>query len=143
MATFTDRLNREWQLGITVKDLKPLKAAGFDFAGFLPTELGGVLFDPEKLVQVVRLFAHVPADVPDDEFADGFDGPALGRAGEAVLEACADFCPTSQLAAWMRGRFRTGLEAMAETVIRSIDSPTAASNSPAESADCPPPPSAT
>lgn len=143
MAAFTDRLGREWELGITVKDLKPLKAAGFDFAGFLPTEAGSVLLDPERLVQIVRLFAHVPDAVTEEEFADGFDGPALGRAGEALLEACADFCPTSRLAQWMRGRLREGLEAMGEAVIRSIDSPGGASNSPAESADCPPPPSGT
>lgn len=142
MAKFVDCLGREWTLRVTVADLKPLKEVGFTFTAFVPDTASAVLFDPEHLMKVLRVMAHVPPETTDDDFHAGFDGPAMQRAGEAVLEACANFSPHSRLAAWLSGRFQTGLEILATATVKSIESNRSASNSPAASADSPPPPSA-
>jgi hypothetical protein len=133
MPKCTDKLGREWELGITVADLKALREVGFDFVTFIPEKASAVLFDPEQLMRVLRVFAHVPKETPDDEFNAGFDGPAMQRAGEALLEACADFSPHSRLAAWLRGRYAKGLEILATATARVLESNLSASNSPAES----------
>lgn len=132
MPTFTDRHDREWKLTLTVADLKPLRDdLKFDVSGLAAGDaLGEVLFgDPEKLVGVLHLLAK-PTGVTPEEFAGGFDGPALERGGTALLEAFTDFFPRSRIAQWMRTAIRDGMREFDDRLIRSLESSAAATNSP-------------
>lgn len=139
-AKFTDRHGREWGLTLTVADLKPLRDdLKFDVTGLASGEqIGRVLYgDPEGLVAVLHLLAK-PTGVTPDEFADGFDGPALERAGEALLEAFADFFPRSRIAHWMKTAMRERMAEFDRQVIRSLSSSDDVTNSPGPP-ECPTP----
>ena len=123
MATFTDGRGREWSLGFTLGDFPRLRAAGIDLGAALKDgeAMAGLLFaDPERLGRFAWLMVEKQAaerDVTPEGFADGFDGPALERLGEAVMEAVADFFPRSAVAAAIKGRQKAGLVAMDQAII--------------------------
>lgn len=132
MPQFADRHGRAWTPTVTVADLKPLREElKFDPAGLSDgRRLFEVLYaEPEKLVAVLHLLAR-PKGVSPEEFADGFDGPALERGGVALLEAFADFFPRSRIAQAMKTAVRGAMEEADEAVITFLRSSGSATNSP-------------
>jgi hypothetical protein len=106
-ATFADGLGREYALRITVADLPFLRELGLDLSK--PTAAVGevdrlMVEEPGKLVVVLYKLAN-PDPMPE-EFAAGFDGPALWRGGCALSHAIIDFFPIPSVAA----KLRTALE---------------------------------
>lgn len=97
MAKFKDRLGREWSLTMTIGDLTPLRQVGLKFKGFeFEMETLPLVFDdPAKLMEVLMVLAHIGDDVAPEDFARGFDTAATERAIGAMVEALADFSPTS------------------------------------------------
>jgi hypothetical protein len=119
VAKFKDRLGREYELTMTVADLKPLAAVGISFAGFEVnhSSIPAAMFaDPAKLMDVLLTLAHVGDDVTPEDFARGLDTAATERAIGAALEALADFSPTSHQGAakgrLVRGAWQRGLDMM-------------------------------
>lgn len=95
MATFKDRHGREWRVELTLGNLPHLRAAGFDVGKVVknPDALD-CLDDPETLGRVLWKFCEGQAEarkLTPEEFADGFDGPTVHAAGDAIVEALADF----------------------------------------------------
>lgn len=148
MSTFKDCLGREWSLSLTVGKLKPLAAMGLNIGKLAEAgeSLGTVLFgDPEKvLVPAAWILASVDeAKCSPESFADGFDGPTLEAAGEAILNAVIDFSPRSALAARIKGRVKAALQEMDGKILAAMDAAEASSgsvgNSPGSSASTPAP----
>ena len=129
-AKFKDRLGREWELCLTVADLKTLREVGFDLSKATGSADGLVelLFgDPERLVAACCILAHTPDSVSGDDFAAGFDGPTLEAAGLAVVEAVVDFFPRSAVAKWMKERLTQGMAEFDAELIRKLSSVSAGS----------------
>lgn len=129
MAVFTDAAGREWEVSLTVGDLADVRTAtGFDLSGALRSEEGLVdlLFgDPARLVSVLWVLcepAAVGTDVSPREFAHRFDGPTLEAAGEALLQAVADFFPRSRVGRAVRENLRATLDRMDEAAVAAITS---------------------
>jgi hypothetical protein len=98
MATFRDKLDREWVIDLTAGDLRRVRVAASVELGKLltqPDKLADVLFgDREKFGQVLWVLCGSQAEklfVTEDTFADGLDAPAISLAAVAVLAAVADF----------------------------------------------------
>lgn len=129
MATFTDRAERAWTLGFTLGDFPRFKAEGVDLNAILKSGEGmaDLLFgDPERLGRFAWLLCEGQAaerGVTPEDFAGGFDGPALESLGEAVAEAVADFFPRSAVARAIKGTLRAKLTAMDETMIAALSEP--------------------
>lgn len=128
MPTFTDKAGRGWAVDLTVGHLPRLRELGFELGKILaqPDKLGDLLVaDPEKLVAAVWLLAEEQADkagVTPEQFAAGFDGPALERAVEALIGAAVDFFPRSRVATAMRGRLTAALEQADREMIKAMQS---------------------
>lgn len=121
MPTFTDCLGREWNLRVTLADLRPLREMGIDCAKVMTAmeRLPDVLFgDAERLATAVYRLSG--CKLTTDEFAEGIDGPALESAGIALVEACVDFFPHSRIAQAMKGKVREALAEMGEQVASKI-----------------------
>lgn len=141
MAKFKDRLGREFELTMTVADLKPLGQVGIQFAGFevkrdtIPEALFG---DPVRLMESLMILAHVGDGMTPEDFAKGFDTAATERGIGAAIEALADFSPTSPQGQakgrLMREAWAKGLEVMSSEL-----SKIAVGNSPASSGSTPAP----
>lgn len=127
MSTFFDCKGRDWKLSLTVGALADVRRhAGLDFGKVLrsQTDLIALLFDdPENLVKVLWVLVSARAEerkVTPEDFACGFDGPALEQATEALLQAIADFFPRSQVAKVLKAQLTERLKEMDQMVIRQM-----------------------
>lgn len=134
MPSFKDRNGREWKLSLTVGDLPALREMNFDHNALATGNgLAALMFnEPEKLVTLCHLLAHEQTKgVTAEEFAAGFDGPALEAAGFAVLEACVSFTRPSGIAAQTMTLFRREWETLGGKFTTWTGSNGSAGNSPA------------
>lgn len=151
MATFRDGKGRDWDLRLTVGTLTEVReATGVRLGDAFRDEaaLAGLLFaDPEQLGRVLWVVCRERAEaagVTPEDFAAGFDGPALERAVEAFLGSVADFFPRSKVGAKIRESLPAVLEQMdrhavtaVETAMRKLTSSGSATNSAASPAATP------
>lgn len=149
MAQFTDSLGREWRLRITMADLKALKAAGLDVAAVAgdPAALQAVAEDFEQYGRVLWELCSAQAraaNVSPEDFARGFDGPALFAAAGAIEEAVWDFTrppPIAKKFAEKRGetmsRLMTEATAKLDAILTGLSA--SAGSSPAAPASMPGP----
>lgn len=92
MAKFADCLGREWTLRLTLGHRSGLKDLGVDATDLATTVAsltrvtGGA--DVDALVAVVKLLTVEP--IPPD-YDHGWDAGTIDRAGEALVDAVADF----------------------------------------------------
>jgi hypothetical protein len=138
MARWKDCLGNEWEMRLTVADLKPLRELGLDASSVVTAgeKLADVLFgDPDKFCRVAHRLSR--AEVPVEQFAAGLDGPAMEAAGVALVESIIDFFPRSRLAAAMKGRVKEAITAWEAGVVAEIESSGGAGSSPASSVPTP------
>lgn len=121
MAKFKDHTGHEWRLLLTYGSAKRVKEetnVNLALAGAGATEWVDALFgDPGKLVGVLwELCAEQArvANVTPEQFGERFDGATLDAAGNALMEAVADFFPRSRIAQAIREKLPQ-LVAKAET----------------------------
>jgi hypothetical protein len=124
MATFTDADGREWTLRITLGRVPKLREAGFD-VDKLDDERAGfaALASPEPLGKVLWALCERQAEartLTPEGFADGFDGPALFRAQDALMEAVADFTQRPTVAAAYKRRLAAANQATEGRAIAAL-----------------------
>ena len=109
MAKFTDHTGHEWKLLLTYGSAKRVKdATGVNLAvaGSGNAEWVNLLFDdPGKIVGVLWELCEEQAraaNVTAEQFGERFDGATLSAAGDALMEAVADFFPRSRIAQTIR-----------------------------------------
>lgn len=109
MAKFLDHTGHEWRVLLTYGSAKRVKEAtgvNLALAGQGAVEWVDALFgDPGALVGVLwELCAEQAqrANVTPEQFGERFDGATLDAAGNALLEAVADFFPRSRIAQALR-----------------------------------------
>ena len=102
MRSFKDATGRAWTVGITVADMRRVRAlVSVDLYALVDDGLKGLselLSDPCRFVDVLYVLAQ-PADGPkpsDEEFGRSFDGDALEAAADAFAGALTDFFPKRQ-----------------------------------------------
>jgi hypothetical protein len=124
VASFKDADGREWKLRLTVGLLGDVRRdAGVDLGAAIksPKDLAGILYaDPADLVKVLWVLVEkqaTDAGVSPEEFGHAFDGAAIERAGEALLEAVADFFPRSAIGR----KIKSNLPKLLEQVDREIE----------------------
>lgn len=151
MASFKDADNREWKLRLTVGLLGDVKRdAGVDLGAAIksPQSLAEILYtDPADLVKVLWVCVESQAKeagVSPEEFGHAFDGPTIEKAGEALLEAVADFFPRTAIAKRIKTDLPKLLEQVDREMIARLDQVTSmssdsAGNSPASSGSTPDP----
>lgn len=126
MTEFTDKDGRAWTLRLTVGSLAAFRAAGIDLSKALRSAegLAEILFaDPENLVRVLWVLCEGQAKekgVDPQAFAEGFDGPALESATEALLSAVADFFPRTAVGKALRESQPKTLAAMDRALIQAM-----------------------
>lgn len=109
---FTDESGQVWRLSITVASLRKVREqVGFDCAKLLSEEAITQLQDPVLLVDVLAclLEAQINArEMSAVKFAESLCGDAIERGLMALVEAVADFLPSTQrailLALWGKGK---------------------------------------
>lgn len=99
MAFFLDTENRKWVLTITVGTIKRVRSAtGIDLAGALDGDtLQRIGADPVLLVEVLASILESQlekAGVTPEAFGESLGGDALDHAGNALLDAIAEFFPS-------------------------------------------------
>jgi hypothetical protein len=136
MATFRDADNREWKLRLTVGLLGDVKRdADVDLGAAIktPQSMAEILYaDPANLVRVLWVMVEKQAreaGVTPEEFGHAFDGEAIERAGEALLEAVADFFPRSAIARKIRSELPKLLEAADREMIAKLEAVTNSTSS--------------
>lgn len=122
VAKFSDCLGREWSIRITLGMLPKLREAGFDVNAVAknPAQLS-VLSDPETLGKVAWTLCEkqaIAANVDPEQFADGFDGPTIQDAVQAILESILDFSQPRQTAASVKAML-PGLLAKGEAMLQT------------------------
>jgi hypothetical protein len=126
MAKFTDHTGHEWKLLLTygsAKRVKDVTGVNLALAGAGNTEWVNLIFDdPGKLVGILWELCEEQAkaaNVTAEQFGERFDGTTLSVAGDALLEAVADFFPRSRIAQALREKIPVALaKAEAEAVAR-------------------------
>ena len=98
--TFTDSLNRNWEIGLTLGDCRTIRTATKIELGDASKvgDLANLVNAPEKLGEVLWLLSKEQAEamgVTQDEFNRGLDGDALQAGWKAIVEAFIAFCPSS------------------------------------------------
>lgn len=100
---FKDACGRGWLVFVGVAQLRKVREqTGFDGAGLLLGETFKQLGDPILLVDVLYclLESQINAkQLTPDQFAEGFVGDVLEQALDALVQAVADFLPSTQRAA--------------------------------------------
>jgi hypothetical protein len=98
VAKFTDGKGRDWRLELDVSMLPRLRTdASFELgeAAAAGDRFGELLFGrPETVARVLWVLVEADAvavGVTPEHFAAGLNGPALGRAAAAFMEAVLDF----------------------------------------------------
>lgn len=144
MAKFTDHTGHEWKLLLTYGSAKRVReetGVNLALAGAGAIEWVDALFgDPGKLVGVLWELCAEQAragNVTADQFGERFDGATLDAAGNALLEAVADFFPRSRIAQALREKLpevvaKAEAEAVAKigqlTASNSVSAPPASSD---------------
>lgn len=145
MSKYVDCLGREWTLRLTLGHRAALKDLGVDTADLgstvstLTQATGGP--DIDRLVSVVKLLTVEP--IPAD-YADGWDAGTIDSAGEALVDAVADFYlgRRPKLAAALKQRVRDGMAALDEKAAHLLNGVTlssSATSSPESSGSTPDP----
>lgn len=83
MATFADRFGKSWEISITIGSLNRLKKIGVNL---LSVEWLGDIELTGRALWVLCESQAIERGIAEEEFAEGFDGPALSRAVEAIDE---------------------------------------------------------
>lgn len=122
---FRDRAGRVFNLTITVGALARVKReTGVDLSRALSDDsaLASLIFgDPAALVSVLYVLSGT--DVDPEGFADGFDGPTVERATEALMAAVADFFPRARVAGAIRESLTSKLRDLDTALIDAISKP--------------------
>lgn len=135
MASFKDADSREWKLRLTVGLLGDVRRdAGIDLGAAIksPKDLAAILYaDPADLVKVLWVlveFQAKEANVSPEEFGHAFDGSAIERAGEALLEAVADFFPRSVIGRKIKSNLPALLAQVDREIVSRMDAALSTSN---------------
>lgn len=95
MARFKDAIGREWAIGFTLGNLPKLREAGFNVSTTVRDAKGfEALEDPDTLGRVLWVLCGSQAEkagTTQEQFAEGFDGPTICAAVEAIGAALMDF----------------------------------------------------
>lgn len=107
MASFKDQQGRQWRVAINVRSCKQVReevgvdlfamCSGGDFAGFDR--------DPVAMVDVLYVLCRdqcIDQEVADTDFGQLFAGEVIAHAGDALMDAIADFCPNPKIAQGLR-----------------------------------------
>lgn len=123
MSRFTDKLGREWALDVTMGGAQQVEQdTGIDLLKWMESPDGA---DNRTVFRIVgSLCAEQVADkgLSARQFADGFDGPALERAGQALTEALLFFSLPQKAAVAATGKLRTVYEAQIGKAVSLIES---------------------
>ncbi|MEO0586369.1 MAG: hypothetical protein AAF078_01895 [Planctomycetota bacterium] len=100
---FVDKLDREWTLAVDYHAMRRIAGeTGVDFLTEPPVEaLAKVCQSVETMVDAVFAVARPQAlrrDIGAYEFAEGFDGQAILRARDALMEGIVGFFPQADQA---------------------------------------------
>ena len=131
MAKFTDCLEREWDLTLTLGAVSRVRKSH-------KIDLGKILSDHKELVRLLYedfdMLGQVlygllekqikAANLTDDDFIDGFDGPAIQRARDAFAEAIANFSLPPQVATAAVANLKKAMGATDELKAALIDQET-------------------
>lgn len=103
MPQFTDINGRDWQLRITVADVRRVRdATGIDIGKILDKDcqpLDDLASDVCKMVDVLYVLCKPQADklgMTDEQFGESLAGDCIEHACYALLEAIAYFFPSRQ-----------------------------------------------
>lgn len=142
MSKFEDKLGREWRLELDMASADQVEQdVGVDLLKWVADPAGAA--DNRTVFKIVgSLVADqiVGRDLTLREFAAGFDGPALERAGEALMESLLFFSQPQRVARAMLPKMRREVETIYDRMVKAIeaqDSSSSAGPSPA-SADSTP-----
>ena len=147
MADFLDNRDREWTLTIDVNSIRRVRAdPGIDLMGVLDGPLLiRLASDPVLLVDTLYTLCAAQAEtakISPEEFGQGLTGDAIEKAGNALLEALADFFPSRRRAILRQLLERA--EELAEKDLAAIEAKLAAGDVPekpaAEPTEAPSPP---
>lgn len=152
MAKFTDKAGREWAVELTVGDLAALrKEAGFDLSPCFTgkADLIDLIYgDHERLARALWVLCEADATragVTPEQFGRALPGRVLAAAGDALLEAVADFRHRPAVAAQVKAHLPTALATMearlTKVVTDQMTSNGSAGNSPGSPAGSTPAPS--
>jgi len=126
--TFKDKNDNEWNLSMTTGDLTAVRqATGVKLGEALRSEsaLVEALFtEPETFVRVLWVICEKQAaakNVTPEQFGYGFDGPAIERATQALLESIADFFPRSAMAQAIKRRLPEMLTSLDKRAVQEMD----------------------
>lgn len=136
MTKFEDKLGREWTLEITMASADQVEQdVKIDLLKWVADPAGAA--DNRTVFKIVgSLVADQIAgrDLTLREFAAGFDGPALERAGEALMESLLFFSQPQRVARAMLPKMRqvaTEIQDRMVAAIEAQDSSRSAGDSPA------------
>jgi hypothetical protein len=153
MAKFTDYTGQEWTLRLTVYMVAQIRSeTGINLAlvskdrGWV-NQIFGDERDDGKLASILFLLCEQQcqqAKLSPEQFAQQLDGPTLEAAGQALVEAIADFFPSSSVAQALKkslGQVRKAAEEKAVAAIEAATLTACASlmNAPVSSASIPSP----
>lgn len=101
MRTFVDKQNRTWRLELDAGTIKRVRTeTGFDLAKmYTPERLGELAEDVVLLVDVLASLVApqiTAAGISGPEFAQGITGDVFDQAVAALLDAGADFLPSTR-----------------------------------------------
>jgi len=100
---FKDTCGRSWNVFVGVAQLRKVREqTGFDGAGLLLHETFKQLGDPILLVDVLYCLLEPQINAQQltpEQFAEGFAGDVIEQALDALVQAVADFLPSTQRAA--------------------------------------------
>jgi len=135
VAKFLDHTGHEWRVLLTygsAKRVKDVTGVNLALAGQGAIEWVDTLFgDPGALVGVLwELCAEQAqrANVTPEQFGERFDGATLDGAGNALLEAVADFFPRSRIAQALREKLPQVIEKAEREAVAKLDALTASNS---------------
>ncbi len=128
-TTFKDRFGREWDLSLTVRLVSKVKKdTEYDFAAAIRDveSLNSLMYsDPMTLGMVLFSICGEQAaksSVDVDQFTDGFDGPTVFAACNALMKAIINFThppTTATVAAESHDKLMASRLKLLETVIKA------------------------
>lgn len=123
MASFTDLAGRSWDVRITLGLLPKLREAGYDLTAVAKDQQSlTCLYDVETFGRVAWTLCAKQAaerDLDEDGFRDGFDGPTVFAAINAIVEATADFTQPPEVASAVKRRLPATMKrAMSNAAIK-------------------------
>lgn len=99
MSQFKDANGRTWTLNVHVGSIKRTRdATGVDITKLYGEDAAKVFADIVLTVNVLYMLVKPQADeagISDEQFGEGLVGDAIERAHDALMDAVADFFPSS------------------------------------------------